>query len=350
MSDDGDRLRLHRREILGAVGAIGTVGAISGLGTAAHLRDIEQFAGSSVRAGAFDLELDCESDSCVIDETGRVNVAFTDLAPGSSGSETVIIQQTGNPAWVWLASTCPVAEVEQAIEVTLQFDMGCDGVPEYEYSGSLYEARHELASGIRLTPECLPGGEPACLSIEWAFPYQPGIAKYQGETIAVDFQVGAIQCRHTDGSIRPFPVVECAEPRRGISYVEIWTCMEEVPDCNCTRLGALEFSDAFGMGCADAGLQTDDISENHIVPGRYDLPEDDDCVDTGYDVLVTETIENEQGETVGLEFALLDGEGNPGPDLCKVVVKTGTQELVYDAEDLSPRSNSTEGMVMSGWL
>lgn len=344
MTDPGPPVPLSRREVLAAVGTVGTVGALSGVGTAALLSDTEVARGR-LQAGPLDLLIDCDEETCLVDDDGTLSFEFADLEPGASGRVELFLTQTGNPAWLWLGSTCPDEDLERAIDVRLAFDRGCDGSVEYVADGTLDEVLFDLASGVRLTDECLLGDEEACLILEWVFRNEPGVERYEGETLEFEFQFGAIQCRHNDGSTRPFPARECAVEGRGISHIEIWTCQDEAPECTCEPLGKLELSDTYLQSCPDIG--TAGISENHIELGLYDLPQDDDCVDTTYDVLVTTVTDNPDGETVSLAFELLEADGEPGPDICKVVVKSGRDTVVYGPDDLAPRSNSTEREVGS---
>lgn len=349
MTEGPRKVAISRREILAAVGTIGTVGTISGVGTLAHLSDVEVFERSVLRAGALDLEIACADENCSTTPDGAVQFDFPDIEPGQSGTAQVELTHTGNPAWLWLGSTCPVTELERAIQVTVEFDRGCDGSVEKRYEGSLSEVLLELAQGVRVTDDCLLGEEVACLTLDWTFENVPGVEKYQGESLSFEFQFGAIQCRHNDGSVRPFPSRECELPLHGISFIEVWGCADDADPCECELIGKLELSETYATKCGDAGLQTDGISENHIDLGLYDLPEDDDCVDTGYDLLVTTATENADGETIGIAFELLDANGDPGPDLCKVVVKSTREEIVYEAADLAPDSNSTEGQLWGEW-
>jgi hypothetical protein len=339
---DPGRSPVSRREILAALGTVGTVGALSGAGTAAFLSDNELATGA-IQAGSLDLLIECTDESCQVAEDGSFSVAVPDLVPGASGRTEIVLTQTGNPAWLWLGSTCPQTALERAIDVRMTFDRGCDGSDEYLLEGTLQEVLLELSRGVRLTDRCLRGAEQACLTLEWDFRNQPEVERYAGESLDFEFQFGSIQCRHTNGSTRPFPARECVGGGAGISYIEIWTCAESGPDCNCEVLGKLELSAAYVDACPD--LRTEGISENRIEPGAYDLPADDDCVDTSYDVLVTGVTDNTDGETVSLAFDLLDADGDPGPEICKVVVKSGQETVVYEAEDLVPRSNSTDGEV-----
>lgn len=342
MTDPRPPVPLSRREMLAAVGTVGTVGALSGVGTAALLSDAEVARGT-LQAGPLDLLIDCDEETCLVDDDGTLSFEFADLQPGASGRVEVLLTQSGNPAWLWLGSTCPDEDLERVIDVRLAFDRGCDGSVEYLAEGTLDEVLLTLARGVRLTDECLLGDEQACLILEWEFRNEPGVERYEGERLESEFQFGAIQCRHNDGSARPFPARDCDVDGTGISYIEIWTCRDEEPECTCGPLGKLELSNAYLQSCPE--IATEGISENHIELGVYDLPADDDCVDTTYDIRVTTVTDNPDGETVSLAFELLDADGEPGPDICKVVVKSGRETVVYETEDLAPRSNSTEGEV-----
>ena len=343
MNDERQWVTVSRREILASVGAIGTVGALSGIGTAAYLSDVERTEGSSIRAGTLDLEIACDGANCNVEADGTVSLGFAGLQPGASGAQEITVTQVGNPSWLWLASTCPVDELESAIDVTVSFDRSCDGVVEYRYEGTLEEMLSDHATGVRPVNGCLEGGETGCLTFEWSFRNEPGVERFQGESLEFELKLYSLQCRHTEGTENPFADVECETDRHGISNLEIWTCTELVPDCACEPLGTLELSEAYATGCAEDGVSTDGIGENTIDIGRYDLVVDDDCEDTGYDVVVTSTSTNDAGETTGIAFELLDANGDPGPDLCTVVVKSGAEEIIYSADDLAPRSNSTEG-------
>jgi len=340
---DRRRLAVSRREVLGAVGTIGSVGALSGAGTFAYLSDEERFE-NSLQAGALDLEMDCVGGDCTTTGDGEITFEFPDLEPGDSGTEEIVLTQTGNPAWIWLGSTCPDEALERAIQVEVTYDRDCDGTVEKRFDGPLFEVLLDLATGVKLTDQCLLGEETACITLDWSFPNEPGVEQYAGESLTFTFQFGAIQCRHNDGSVRPFAARECTVERRGISFIEVWTCTDAEP----ALLGKVELSEAYPSGCP--ALNTAGIGENWIEPGIYDLPVDDDCEDTGYDIHVTDVTLNPDGEAASLAFEILDENGDPGPDICRVVVKSGREELVYDAEDLAPQSNSTEGEVGGAWL
>lgn len=340
MSPDG----LSRRRVLAALGAVGAGGLAGGYGTAAYQSDREGATGSTLRAGALDVQLTCESSGCTFDD-GGIALSLDDVSPGDAGEESFTLALAGNPGWVWVAAACPEPGLAEAIRVTVTLDPACDGTDVDEISGRLSDVLRRLAAGRAIGTGCLAPETPVCVTVAWEFPVEPGVHRYAGSSVDFAIRFHAVQCRHT-GETRPELTFEtCVDDRTdgGLSYVEVWTCGAPAPDCACERLGKLELSTAYAEGCP--ALATAGISENRIEPGLYDLPADDDCADTGFDVRVTATREAD-GETVGLAFELLDETGAPGPDLCRVVLKSGTDTVIYEGSDLVPRSNASPGILM----
>jgi hypothetical protein len=309
------------------------------------MRDEDRFPDSTFTAGALDLSVACESDACAVVDEQTVSLDLADLVPDTEGTERFSLSVRGNPGWLWLASTCPGDGLENALDVTIRFDRDCHDTIVEEFSGTLREVLLALSEGVRLGDDCLAPDETACVEFAWEFPAREDVEDYEGTAAAFELHFAAIQCRHNDGSISPITAPPCEDATtaaHGISDVEIWGCVGDDSACDCQRLGKLELSDAYATRCGDA--RTDGISENRVEPGVYDLLGDDDCVDTGYDVRVTET-RVDGGETTALAFELRDEHGDPGPDLCRVVVKSGQERVTYDAPDLAPPSPSTEGLL-----
>lgn len=338
---------LSRRTLLAGLGGAGLVGALGGAGTTAFFVDGERASSNAFRAGALDLELRCSGDGCGPAVEDGLRLDLPDLHPGDVGTATVHLGIVDNPGWLWLATSCPTSPLEEILEVRLVIDRSCDGTDRTTIAGgTLRSVLEELVAGRRLLDSCLRPAEEICLRIEWAFPRPDDldVTRYEGLDAAVEFRFHTEQCRHNDGLDSPFGEQECEPPesddRRGLSYLEVWGCLAAAPECACTRLGRLELSDAYAGACD--GLATDGITENRIRPGRYDLPVDDDCDDSGYDLLVTDTSERD-GETTAIAFELLDDAGEPGPDLCRVVIKAGPTRVTYESGDLEPRSNATPG-------
>lgn len=351
---DGDDIRgVTRRRLLYAVGAAGTAGTVGGLGTAAFTSDRERLSGLSLSAGSLDLSIECEGDTCTVADDNTVTVTLADVLPGESGAEQFSLSLDGNPGWLWLGASCPGTGLAEALDVSVTYDRGCDGSVEESVSGTLREVLLELRQGIRLGDECLSPDEQACVDFEWRFPNESGVVEYEGDSLEFEFRFYTLQCRHNDGSRSPVEAPPCegtptATPTTsehyGLSYIEVWGCTNDGTPCNCEKLGKIELGDAYVNACST--LQTDGISENHIESGIYDLPVDDDCEDTGYDIRITDTTEQD-GETVAVAFDLLTDTGDPGPDVCKVVLKGGAGggTVTYDIGDLGQQSNSTEQLL-----
>jgi hypothetical protein len=181
---DSDDVRLSRRSILGALGAVGATTAGAGFVTTAYFVDEERFPGT-LAAGELDLKLGytaryvvdrggsprettlaerpaglddwagavtggrigCESGA-LLDGTTAPAVELSDLKPGDRGRLTASIHLCGNPAYLSarvrvLASTDDrsgtdaleaaagdrdaAGELEESIRVRLYADPGCDG-------------------------------------------------------------------------------------------------------------------------------------------------------------------------------------------------------------------------------
>ncbi|MFB6124765.1 MAG: hypothetical protein ABEJ59_02235 [Halanaeroarchaeum sp.] len=209
MSDDRRPVTVRRRELLAAAGAIGSVSAVGAIGSVARLTDAETFAGSVFAAGALDLEIACDSETCAVDDAGTVQFGFPDLQPGDEGSERLTLTQRGNPGWLWLVSTCPDEDLEEAITVSLGYDPGCAGAPDIVAEGTLASVLADLAHTVRLGDACLDGDGTACLTLDWAFPATPDVAQYEGASLEFELQVASVQCRHNDGTVSPLPAREC---------------------------------------------------------------------------------------------------------------------------------------------
>lgn len=358
MSDDS-RVGVSRRKLLSGVALAGSAGALTGVGAGALVVDDDTFFDNLLRSGRLDLAVEwTDATGGTTVSNGGVDLDVGPLTAGDAGHSeiTVDLPQDGgednNPAHLWLRTNCPssTGDVAEALTVGLWYAHPDGSRLEngLVVAGSLCEVGNDLRNGIPVdgdptTPErdCLDAtdGSPLRLRFEWSLD-----EAYEGTgTASVGLELFASQCRHDDGTASPFPAVPTCDcggdgaDRHGVSFVEIWTCDAPEPDCECSVLGKLELDDGY---CGESG-----VGDNHVEVGVHDLYVDDDCEDTGVDVNVTATEEKEGGETVGLAFELLDGDGNPGPDVCRVVVKGGPGTVTYDADDLGPRSNDTGGLL-----
>lgn len=345
-------LPVTRRALLSGAGVAG-VGALGGFATGSYLADRESPLGGLFRGGELDLTVAWETDSgTTVTGDGGVSVEVGPLSPGESGAATVEValpDGENNPGYVWLRSHCPTPSTgaAAALSVGLWYvdcDDGSLASSDPVVAGDLCTVAEDLLSGIPLdgdptTPgrDCLGAGDAVCLRLEWTLD-----EAYRGdEGTTVAFDVAAVQCRHGDGAANPFPAVaegcDCGPYYGpGLSWMRVYACDPAAPDCDCVLVGTFELDEEYA-----ACQGTDGITDNRVVPGRYDLFEDDDCVDTGYDLAVTDTRENADGETVAVAFALLADDG--GPDLCAVELKADSTVVTYGPDALV--DNHTDGLL-----
>jgi hypothetical protein len=217
-------------------------------------------------------------------------------------------------------------------------DIGAVVVPWSSLREFVETFREGFALDGRSRPNRQPGNQ-ACLDDQVCLRLDYDLRdSFEGQgTVQVDIDFSAVQCRNHTGEENPFagdPGRRCDEPPEeqpdyhGISYIEVYA--DRDGDGDCDRIGKLELDDDYATNCPTLDVAGDDdtepIGENYIVEGTYDLPVDDDCEDTGYDLHVTDTVtKTEEGttEVVGIAFELLNDDGTAGPDLCRVVIKGG---------------------------
>lgn len=337
-----------RRRLLAAAAAAAGGGAVTGAGLRALLYDGEEFADNLFGSGALDLEAGWDDGTTTDLEIGP-------LSTGASGVEHLQLQlpglddATNNPAWLWLRTECPRPEntLSSKLDVALFYATASgdrlSDTPIVE--GTLCEIATELRNGIALDGDpdteerdCLDADETLHLRLEWTL----GDDFDESQETTVTLHVAARQCRHDPEPENPFGLVpECDCPtHHGISWIKIYVerCEDDGTDCSCVLLGKLELDDGYAS-CEP----TDGIRDNHIEPGRYDLFEDDDCEDTGYDVDVTSTSEQPgSDETIGVSFQVL---GDPDPTLCRVEIFGGGETAVYEGDDLV--DNGTDGELLA---
>ena len=366
MSQDERALAgLSRRQLLAAMTAVGATGGLVGASTGAGLFDREHLGGRFV-AGVVDLAIRHSVNGGPEQYTdGRtVSLDLGELEPGSenggSAALHLLLPETGtdtapnNPAYPWFRPSCIDASgrLVDDLRVELEYvDCATGDVEAVLFPwGSLREFVETFREGFALDGRSRPNrtpGNQACLDGRVCLRLDYYLASgFEGRGAAqVDIDFVAVQCRNHDGTENPFvgsPGRLCDEPREeapdyhGVSFVEVWADI----DGTCTTLGRLELDDDYAANCGtgldvagddgDPSNDPDTIGENYIVKGVYDLPVDDDCADSGYDIRVTDTVTRAgTAEVVGLAFELLDDDGTAGPTLCKVRIKGGQTEAEY---------------------
>lgn len=369
MADGRAVAGLSRRQLLAAMTAVGATGGFVGVSTGASLFDRERLDGRFV-AGVVDLGiLHSVNDGAERYTDGStVSLDLGELEPGSDNGGhadlRLVLPVTGNdaapnnPAYPWFRPSCIDASgrLVDDLRVTLKYvdcatgDVGAVLFPWGSLREFVETFREGFALDGRARPNRTPGtqaclDDPLCLRLDYYL-----ASDFEGRGAAqVDIDVTAIQCRNHTGEENPFagtPGRLCDGPDyHGVSFIEVWGRI----DGSCTKLGKLELDDGYATGCGATldvagNNDTEPIGENYIVEGTYDLPVDDDCEDTGYDLRVTDTVTKPgTTEVVGLAFELLNGDGSAGPDLCTVIIKGGSGTTVYDDADFD--GNATDGLL-----
>ncbi|WP_440990180.1 hypothetical protein [Haloarchaeobius baliensis] len=359
---------LTRREILVGASVIGGAGAISTASTYGALADLERFTGNSLQAGLLDLLVEWEHGDDTGASDGQVSIDLGTLTPGRQGYVTFTVDLpesddgVNNPAFTWLRTFCPstTGRLAGALTLSLQYvDEAGLSLSDPLFEGTLCDIARTYQTGLPLDPAFDPTATvPGCLNavedgpLHLRLDYELADDYVGEETVGLAFEFAAVACRHADptedGPFAGVTAVDCycGPDRHGVSYVEVYVCEDGAPGCHCVLLGKLELDDKLPENC---GIGTaDTLGNNYIEPGRYTLPVDDDCEDTGYDIVVTETVTkpDENGgrdEVVALAFHI-EGDGDtPDPTLCQVAIKGGRGVAYYGPEDLD--SNGTDGVL-----
>lgn len=294
-----------RRSLLVGLTAAGSAGALFGVGSAAYLQDRERFPGNAVRAGTLDVESEW------LDGEGDVALDFTGLTPGETRVGTAELSLSGNPAWVWFGSTCPSPErgIEDAVNVRLTVFPDCDGsgIDLFGDYVTLREALDATAGGSLLTDGPVTDGDAVCVEFRVTMPgdlngVSPAVVA--GDEIDVSFRFVAEQVRHNASLVNPFADNACIEEQ------------EEDPECVCAPLGKYELDDDQLLAVGD----------------RLPLLADDEP--TGYELVVTDVANKDEGDDTGANGAQSDAETVgvvatlDGPEdllVCKVEVKGGNR-------------------------
>lgn len=356
---------LTRRELLVGASVVGGAGALSGASSYAGLSDVERFTGNSLRAGLLDLLVGWSHAGDTGASDGEVAVDLGTLSPGDAGSVRFTVDLPdgddveNNPAYVWLRTFCPATTGRLASALTLRLRYADEfGSPTSEpiFAGTLCEIAGRYRNGLPLDPEGDPDAtEPGCLdtpeygSLFLRLDYALSPDYVGDEAAELGFEFAAVACRHADPAERPFDEVapggcDCGPDRHGVSYVAVYVCDPDVVGCDCVPLGKLELDSGLVENCGIGTPET--LGDSYLAPGSYDLPVDDDCEDTGYDLVVTETVTKPGGngdEVVALAFEVVGDDDTPDPTLCQVAIKGGSGVAYYGPGDVD--GNATVGVL-----
>lgn len=358
---------LTRREILVGASAIGGAGAFSTASTYGALADLERFTGNSLRASLLDLLVEWENDGETGASDGQVSVDLGTLSPGEQGSVRFIVdlpesgEGINNPAYTWLRTFCPstTGRLAGALGISLRYvDETGAYASDTLFEGTLCDVARRYQTGVPLDPAQDPDASvPGCLNaaedgpLHLRLDYELADDYVGEETVGLGFEFAAVACRHADPTeAGPFSGVArvdcyCGPDRYGVSYVEVYVCEDGAPGCHCVPLGKLALDDKLPGDCGIGTPAT--LGNSYVEPGRYTLPVDD-CEDTGYDIVVTETVTKPaegggRDEIVALAFHV-EGDGDtPDPTLCQVAIKGSSEVAYYGPEDLD--GNSTRGVL-----
>ncbi|ELZ37642.1 hypothetical protein [Halorubrum tebenquichense] len=278
---------LSRRRLLAGIGGVGVIGTASGLGTGAYLSNREAFTGNAFGAGEVGLTVDGEPTSGTV-AVGpfRVDRTTFDERPRP---ETFEVGASANPVRVWLATRCPGGDrLGDALEV----EVVVNGESVTGGYRPLAAVERDLATGIRIDDGCLDPDE-GPIVVEVA-PYLPaGSPDVGGEATDLTFRLYAEQCRHvSEGQANapgsnPFAEVVCEE------------FAEECPAClELGKADDIEAALAVGDALRLAGAGS-------------------------YEIEITEVETKDDGEAVGVAFALRGPDGTAGPAVCAVEIKGG---------------------------
>jgi predicted ribosomally synthesized peptide with SipW-like signal peptide len=207
--------------VLGALATTGGAGALVGTGTGALFTDEETFTDNGIRAstsvaGTVDLEIDA-----TVPDDGDEVIYDVELPDGSNN----------NPAYIWLATTCPTPEdlgLATVIEVTVE----CNGKETTFGPGLASHVLNELRFGVPLCRDedgnqpCLQVGKDLTVTIEVI-----DTTSYSGssddDTLTFDIELSGTQCRYNADNDNPFNESDDDNCVQEISYVAF--CAEE-PD------------------------------------------------------------------------------------------------------------------------
>ncbi|RAW44889.1 hypothetical protein DQW50_12035 [Halorubrum sp. 48-1-W] len=314
---------LSRRRLLAGLGGLGAIGAASGAGTFAYLSDEETLPNNAMGAGEVELDVSCDDGDCTV---SNGTVSFTPDEPidrGDSGDVTFDVAVRSNPARLWFATTCPPTAdpLGDALEADLRVD---DGLVS---SGSLSELRREFVDGLRIDDRdgdpCLdPEGDTLEIQLVWELP-DDAPADAAGETTEFEFHLYTEQCRHVSED-----AAAGSNPFAGLG-----PCDEPEAECvDCVEGGKADDIDGNVVGSGSGNVSTWlSIDEGPLAGDAY--------------LSVTDVEYNGDGdEAVGVQFELVDENGDPAGKLCAVRIKGGDDTEAYPIE---PPSNDTGELLYS---
>ncbi|MFB6163934.1 MAG: hypothetical protein ABEJ31_02135 [Haloarculaceae archaeon] len=345
MTGDADRRAgpgLDRRRVLAGLAGVGGLGALSGVGTAAFLRDGEGLT-QRLSGGTLDLDVAWETPADCGESDGRVPLTLALTPRDRSGHGTVDLTLPTsvpgqNPAALWLRTTCPTppSPLDDALRVELwnATTAGDRAGASPLLAGTLREV---LAAGVVGLPldaagdrdgapdsgTCLAPGEVRRLRLEWALPRD-----YAGPDASTQTTLAfaAVQCRHDAGATNPFASVDPAD------------CGDDPepspdPDSRCYAISDVAVSALVDGKCVFLGKL--DVNGRLAVGDTYPLD------GSGYELRVTD-VALRDGEVTAVAFTVVGPSGET-PELCEVAIKGGPTVATYGPDSLT--GNATDGLL-----
>jgi len=204
-----DETELSRRQILATLGAAGLSGAALGTGTGAILTDGSRLTETTLAAGSLDLRVAWNDGA-----TGSATRTSIDLSGGDrTGTEriTLTLPPDGNPAAIWVGTTCLDDELGDHLDVTLSYaDPETGERLATLATGSTFDQfADDLGAGVALdgtygtdsvSESCFAAGSSLSLALSWSLS-----EAYRGtpdDGFVLQFR--ARQCRNAADAPDPF--------------------------------------------------------------------------------------------------------------------------------------------------
>lgn len=204
-----------RRTLLKTLPAAGVLGAAFGGMTGAYFADRSSFRGSQFGTGAFELELATTGphDSAVttgfpddddFTTSSTIPIELSSLEPGDTGFFACAARVCDESSRLWFRPVVTPRSTTLAHHLDVRFihRPNCDDDATDDYGGTLAELVDNLADGLQLGVDC---GDcaPACVDIDWQLNEEIS-DDMSGESLRLDLEFVAVQCRHLGDPISPW--------------------------------------------------------------------------------------------------------------------------------------------------
>jgi predicted ribosomally synthesized peptide with SipW-like signal peptide len=305
---------VSRRRVLAGLVAAGAAGALSGVGTAALLRDSETFA-ATVAAGRVELRVGTGAGAAATDPVdGPVTLSIPALDAGQSGVAHVTFatpdERGVNPAYLWLRGACLGASyLADYLTLTVSYADESGAATTQLFEGSLREFGDHFGAGRPLDPDgvAADAGEQAPVdpgeSVSLRVDYALASGYFGSEAVSLVLEGLAVQARGVDATDNPFGDREAG------------TCGTPACDC-CVLVGKLDVEEGGQNGMGD----------EYLPAGVYSFT----AGSSAYRLHVSDPVAGDGGKTVGARFDLrLASDPTVTVDVCSVWLKAGPSYTEY---------------------